>query len=315
MSADEDALLAALGGGDGTLVDQLDAALTVAWELAAGLNLTLPTSGGSPGPYRPGGTSWDLAYDQTCARWGTAPKARTMTEKAALLEQLVRGIDAHRATPTPVGALPAGTTQGTLTWAADLTKADVVSAGFKSTPWNTETGPSWPPPIAAAPDGRRSIKFALGTGGKRIEVEPNCRTFPKGDDAWFGFSVLFDTGFPLSVNDWWVTAQLHGNDTTSPQQCIQVRQGQFHIADNHAFGPQLVTGHRYRVVMHASMDPRGTTSVWVDDQLVCNAYQAGLNATPLYWKTGSYKDPSTAGGTLYQADHALGTGYGAVRPQ
>lgn len=307
-----------------TVVGRLDAALAEAWLESTGLNIAVPASGESPGPYRSTGTdAWADIVDQATAPYGTAPKARTLTEKAALLEALVKGIDASKgvAVAPPVGTgttltgtLPAGTTQGTNQWRADLTKNDVISAGFKSTSWDTESGPSWPPPIGTY-GGKRAIKFALGGGGKRIEVEPNHRTLSNGDDAWCGFSFYLESGFPVGVNDWQVIWQWHGNDTTSPQQCLQVRSGQLHIADNHAIGPQLVTGKWYRVVAHVQANSGGTMNVWLDDVNIASNYNAGLNATPLYLKCGLYRDTgiSTAG-TVYQADHALGTGYGAVVP-
>jgi hypothetical protein len=311
-----------------TVHDRLDAALVAAWAASAGLNLTVPTSGGAPGPYRAAGANatdpWSIVVDQATARFGTEPKARTLTEKAQLLAVLVAGIDAHRAPPpgSATPPLPTGTGQGTLTWAADLTQADVQDAGFKATPWNTEHGPPWPPPIGAAPQGTdggprsgRAIRFSLEPGGKRIEVEPDVATFGAGQDAWIGLRLYFAPGFPLAIDDWQVITQFHGADVTSPQQCVQVRRGKLSIADGHSFGPTLVTGQWYALVVRFSADPHGTTSAWLDDVPVLSGYAAGLNNLPLYWKTGYYRDPAiTTPGTVWQAGHALGTGYGAVRP-
>lgn len=314
-----------------TLHDRFDAALAAAWTASTGMNLSgLPQTGGAPGPFHATDALADdpgsIILDQACARWGTAPKARTLAEKADLLAALVRGIETTLPLPPGVvptsGVLPVGTGQGTLTWAADLTAASILDAGFKATPWNTEHGPPWPPPIGAAPQGTtpgprsgRAIRFSLGAGGKRIEVEPAVATFGAGQDAWIGLWLYFAPGFPLAIDDWQVITQFHGADVTSPQQCVQVRRGKLSIADGHAFGPTLVTGQWYALVVRFSTDPHGTTSAWLDDVPVLSGYAAGLNNLPLYWKTGYYRDPAiTTAGTVWQAGHALGTGYGAVRP-
>lgn len=309
-----------------TLIDRLDAALTEAWTESSGLNIPVPTSGSDPGPFAANGSVDTDILDQATSRFGVSPKARTLTEKAALLEALVKGIYGNSApvvtppagggttTPPPSTTLPPGTSQGTLSWAADYSKNDVVSAGFKSTNWNTESGPSWPPPIGTYA-GRRAIKFALGGGGKRIEVEPNHKTLAKGDSAWSGFQFYLESGFPISTNSWQVIFQWHGNDTTSPQQCIQLHKGQLSIADNHLIGPQLKTGQWYQMVNYFTADSRGSVSVWLDGVNICDNYGAGLNATPLYLKCGLYHDTSIAGGTIYQTAHTMGTGYGACLPK
>lgn len=326
--SDETDLIAALTGSASTgsypdtVVDRLDKALAAAWNLSSGLDLQgLPSTGSDPGPYRGDATAWDEAVDQVTARYGASPKSRTLVEKAQLLEALVTGIDAKRGGGTTTGGgtssgggsttIPSGETQGSLLWAADFAKGDVLAAGFKSTNWNTEHGPSWPPPIGTFA-GRRAIKFALGGGGKRIEVEPNHKTLGKGDDVYCGFWFYLESGFPLGTSSWQVIWQWHGNDTTSPQQCQQVHKGQLTIADNTKIGPQLQTGRWYQVVARVQTDSGGTMNVWLDGAKIADNVRAGLNATPLYLKCGLYHDTSIAGGTIYQTGHTLATGYGAA---
>ena len=67
-------------------------------------------------------------------------------------------------------------------------------------------------------------------------------------------------------------------------------------------------------MVHANFGNGGEMSVWLNDRSVLSNYAAGLNNPPMYLKTGLYHDTSIPGGTIYQADHAMGTGYGAVRP-
>lgn len=279
------------------------------------------------GPFStPANTSDDIR-EQLTAAWECEPGVfRTVPQMhdqfLADLKALNAGTQTATTTPTTgtttpstggSSSLPSGTAQGVNQWRADLSKGDVISAGYKSTSWNTEHGPSWPPPIVTQA-GKRCIKFQLGSGGKRIEVEPNHRTFPKGDDAWFGFSFYLDNDFPLSTDSWQVIWQLHGNDTISPQQAIQCHKGGLTIADNHSFAT-VSKNQWYRVVVHANFGSGGAMSVWLNDKQVLSNYNAGLNAAPMYLKCGLYHDTAIAGGTIYEADHALGTGYGAVVPK
>jgi hypothetical protein len=314
-----------VGTYDDSLVDRLRAALAdlKTAKDANGVKTQLIASPSS-GPFSTPATTSDDVREQLTAAWECEPGVyRTVTQMIGqfLADLAALNAGTQSATPAPpsgttsgtsTSTLPSGTAQGVAQWKADLSKGDVIAAGYKSTSWNTEHGPAWPPPIVSQA-GKRCIKFQLGSGGKRIEVEPNHRTFPKGDDAWFGFSFYLDNDFPLSADSWQVIWQLHGNDTTSPQQAIQCHKGGLSIADNHQFAT-VSKNQWYRVVVHAQFNSGGTMSVWLNDQNVLSNYNAGLNNPPMYLKTGLYHDMSIAGGTIYGADHALGTGYGAVRP-
>jgi hypothetical protein len=303
-----------------TLHDRVDAALVEVWVEATGLNIPTTASGGSPGPFRSAGTDpWAEVADQVTARYGTAPKARTLAEKVTLLDELIAGIAAHKGGPVPgTGVLPPGTSQGALTWHADYSKGDVVAAGFLPTNWNTQSGPAWPPPIVAAPDtGERCIRFALPAGGERIEVQPTAaQNIGNGQDCWFGFWFIPDASFVSSIDDWHIVAQFHGNDTTSPHQIIGINGGGLltgNAPQHHFAAGQIKAGVRHRLVTHITATSGGHQSVWLDDVLVLDNYAAGLNATPLYLKCGIYERPGTfPASTIYQGGHRIGTGYGAV---
>jgi hypothetical protein len=327
-----------------TLHDRLDAALAEAWVESTGLDIATTASGGDPGPFRSNGTDvWSDVMDQLTARYGTSPKARTLAEKLTLLDELVTGIDAAKGTTTgtgtgtttgtgtgtttggtgtttPPAGLPAGTSQGSLTWGADFTKGDVVSAGFQSTDWNTQSGPTWPPPIVAAPDnGERCIRFALPSGGERIEVQPNAaQSIGNGQDVWYGFWFIADSSFVSNIDDWHIICQFHGNDTTSPHQIIAINGGDLitgNAPQHHFANGQIKAGVRYNLVTHITANSGGHQSVWLNDVLVLDDFAAGLNATPLYLKCGIYESPGEfPASTIYQGQHRVGTGYGAVRP-
>lgn len=321
--ADYQALLAALTGSatlgqyPDTLVDRLDAALEAAWDVSTGMDLSIPDlTGPSAGPFAGADTYQHAVEDQVLARYPGPPnKPRTLVEKAKTLEALVAGIKGKldAGTPPPSGGgsttLPAGTSQGSLEWAADLSKSGVVAAGYKSTDWNTQAGPAWPPPIGDYA-GRRAIKFQLGGGGKRIEVEPNHRTFGSSGNAWFGFQFYLESDFPLSASSWHVIWQLHGNDTTSPKMALQAHKGGMTVGDNGAFTP-LVKQKWYQCVVYPDFSA-GRMSVWLDDVKVIDNYNTGKSNPDYYLKVGSYQDPGVGAGTIYQAAHKLGSGYGAV---
>lgn len=311
-------LLAALTGSaipgqyPDTIHDRLDAALNEAWIESANLNIALPTSGSDPGPFTYNGTVDASILDQGTARFGTTPKARTLVEKATLLEALIKGIYAHPGSNPPPATSSGITPDPThLLWQADFTKGDVLAAGFGSTPWNTETGPSWPPPIGTYA-GRKAIKFQLGSGGKRIEVQPPdaVNSFPSTGDKYFRFEFYLESDFPLSAQSWHVIWQLHGNDTTSPKLDLEAHKGGLTIADNTALVP-LSKQVWYKVVVHADFT-NGRMSTWLNDLLVHDNISTGKSNPNYYLKCGSYQDTAIGAGTLYQTNHKLGTTYNSV---
>lgn len=211
------------------------------------------------------------------------------------------------------GTLPAGTTQGTLEFKADLSVGIPNSKNYKNTDYNTEPHSlPWPPPIVDGPEGKRCVKFSLPGNDKRVEVEPNHRTFGSSGEAWFGFWFYLDSNFPLNANSWHVIWQLHGNDTTSPKLALQAHKGGMTVGDNGALTP-LVKEHWYACVVKADFS-NGRITVWLDDKKVIDNYNAGKSNPNYYLKVGSYQDTAIGRGTIYQAGHALGSGYGAVRP-
>lgn len=303
MSADEDALLAALGGGDGTLVDQVDDALAIAWRLASGLNLTLPASGGSPGPYRPGGTPWDLAYDQTCARWGAAPKARTLADKTALLEALVKGIDSHRGTPTP--APSSG-------WKALPVVTKVLADGDTSSFQNT--APVW------TSSGMHIVMPATGHDSTAVNVPPagdgiqRCEVTVAGEGGitsgrrFFRFVWELGKGFPSDVSDWEVLAQWKGDGSGSPPLSIETRGGNFvltwHELPTDPVGAPVVIGPATAGIHDVIVDvtfstsaPSSPVSTWIDGRQTVTGAKVGAT---LYsgkadrLKTGLYRSSAIA---------------------
>lgn len=257
-----------------------------------------------PDPTRADGRTWSLpdALEQIAL----ACRALDAADKAGAAGEPAPSVSSKSA---PSSALPADTEQGVTQWAADLSKSGVLSAGFKSTPWNTETGPAWPPPIATFA-GRRAIKFHLGKGGKRIEVEPDHRTFGSAGGAWFGFQFYLESDFPLAASSWHVIWQLHGNDTTSPKFALQAHKGGLTVGDNGALTP-LSKQRWYQAVVFADFSA-GRMSVWLDGRKVVDSFNCGRSNPDYYLKVGSYQDTAIGGGTIYQAAHKLGTGYGSV---
>lgn len=296
MSADEDALLAALaGGGDGTLVDQLDDALNVAWKLASGLNLTLPTSGGSPGPYRPGGTSWDLAYDQTTARWGAAPKARTFTEKAALLEALVKGIDTHRGGTTPPGtgwkALPV------LTSAAATSEHSSFQSAVPT--WNAN---GMTVALPAKGDMPGTPNPTSGSSTQRCEILLAGWENLTGT-LFLRFDFTLTQGFPIATGDWQTVAQLKNSGTGSPPLEVMVGKGgrtylQWHNAGGSETGTEYLgsasTNAKHSVVLKVPFTTSSTAPVsgWYDGAAAFTDVSHGPTMYPgqgSYGKAGLYR--------------------------
>lgn len=241
MATDDQPLLDALMGKvDGSLVDQVDAALDVAWRLSAGMNLTLPASGAAPGPYRPKGTVLDLAVDQATARWGKAPKARTLVEKAALLEALVVGIAANRpgtGTPTPSAPPTSGSggsgnskpapAPGWRTLPAPtskLSEGDTSSYQHTAPRW-TDKGMRIDMP-ARGEDGRQT-NADKGADYQRCEITAAGQGGIRGGTRAFRFVYDLDDAFPVGAKDWQVLAQWKGDGTGSPPLSLEVRDGQW----------------------------------------------------------------------------------------
>lgn len=303
--------VAVMSGSTDTDVDHARGCAATAVKMCKRLGVAYTTvGGGDPGPYTSPIDDGPIVVEQLTARWAVSADQvnRSIDECWGQVAECVRAVTAVPA-PTAGGGLPTGTSQGTLEWAADLSQSGAVAADYKSTPWNTESGPTWPPPVGTYA-GRRAIKFALGSGGKRIEVEPNHRTFGATGNAWFGFQFYLESDFPLGAGSWHVIWQLHGNDTTSPRFALQAHKGGLTVGDSGALTP-LVKQHWYQAVVYADFSA-GHISVWLDGSKVIDNFNCGKSTPDYYLKCGSYQDTAIGAGTIYQAGHRLGSGYGAV---
>ena len=300
MATDDQALLDALMGKvDGSLVDQVDAALDVAWRLSAGMNLALPASGAEPGPDPPKGTVRDHPLDQATPRWGEAPKARKLSEKAALLEALVAGVAAKRGATAP-GAGP----------------APAPSPGWKPLPVLTSkaaTGERSSFQSAVPSFGADGMTVSLPAKGDRSGT-PNptkgsdtqrCEIHIAGWESLSGAQYLrYDftlaDGFPVDTSDWQAIAQLKNSSTGSPPLELMVGRGevylQWHDKGGRETGREVLgkatTGVRHSVVLRVPFST-GNSIVggWYDGAPVFSA-DHGPTMYPgqgCYGKLGLYR--------------------------
>lgn len=319
-----------LGAYPDSVVDRLNAALNEAWDLveAAGLASKVKVIAGTElGPYRDPITKLDDIRQQVLARYryDEESRPRTLSEAAAQLQELVsvlvEGRDTPSDTPPAAGQLPAGTSQGELIWQPDHSKGDSRAAGYSSNVQRQGAGGSIqnssdPVSIVNAPhDMGRALKFTIGADTTRLEVNPasSINSFPDSGERWFGFSVAFAKGFPLTARSWQLIAQLHGNDTISPRFSLQVNNGELRIGDSTTVCP-VVAERRYDIVMRAELGS-GHVTMWVDGDKKLDRYKCGTSKAPYYAKLGIYHDSSIAGGTVYHGPFRVGTGYGAVNPR
>ncbi|GAA4845373.1 hypothetical protein GCM10023201_40720 [Actinomycetospora corticicola] len=300
MGVEEQLLDALMGKADGSIVDQLDAALAAAWAVSTGMDLVVAPTGGTPGPFHPGGGTLDLALDQVAARWGAAPKARTMVEKAALLEQLVRGIAGKR-TPAnrPSGTPAAGGTSSPSVpssgWRALSVLTAKAATGERSS--FQSAVPSW---------GEAGMTVSLLAKGDRPGT-PNrtsggdtqrCEILLAGWESLTGTQFLrYDftlaDGFPVDTTDWQVIAQLKNSSTGSPPLEVMVGRGQVYLQWHDAGGRETgrevlgkaTTGVRHSVVLQVPFTTgKATVRGWFDG---AESFQAEHGPTQ-YPGQGSY---------------------------
>lgn len=282
MTADDDLLLAALSGKQGgSLVDQVDAALTVAWRLSSGLNLTLPVSGGSPGPYRAGGSTWDLAVDQATAQWGPAGKARTLTEKTELLEALVRGIDAKRGAIPPAPA-PAPVPSSS-SWMPLPVLTSKAITGERSS--FQSSVPSWTADgmvVSLLAKGDRPGTPNPTQGGATQRCEAHLAGWENLTGTLFlRYDFSLGNGFPTSSSDWCALGQLKNSSTGSPPLELMVYKSnivlQWHSASGaetgrEVFGP-ATTGTKHSAVVQVpfTTGPNAKVTGWFNGKQVFSA--------------------------------------------
>ncbi len=296
---DDDLLLAALSGKQGgTLVDQLDAALTVAWRLSSGLNVPVPTSGGAPGPYRAGGSSWDLAYDQVCARWGSAPKARTLSQKAELLTALVAGIDQSRGTVTPAPPPAAGSSWRPLPVLTSRAAAGETSSFQSSVPSWTADGMV----VSLLAKGDRDGAPNPTKGGATQRCEVHLAGWENLTGTLFlRWDFSLGKGFPTGTRDWQMIAQCKNSSTGSPPLELGVGNGVIYLVWHSAsgsetgrevFGP-ATTGTKHSVIVQVpfTTGPNAKVTGWFNGRQVFSANH-GPTAYPgqsVYSKIGLYR--------------------------
>lgn len=321
--SDDQVLLDALMGKvDGSIIDQVDAALAAAWRLSSGLDIALPTLGGSPGPYRPKGTVLDLAVDQATARWGAAPKARTLGEKCMLLEALVRGV-AGKATGTTTPPSSGGTSP-----------APAPSSRWKSLPVLTSkssTGERSSFQSAVPSFGSDGMTVSLPANGDRPGT-PNptsggdtqrCEILLAGWESLSGAQFLrYDFtlagGFPVDTTDWAAIAQLKNSGTGSPPLELMVGRGQVYLQWHDAGGRETgrevlgkaTTGVRHSVVLRVTFSTgKSVVGGWFDGEPAFSA-EHGPTMYPgqgSYGKLGLYRS-NRIGKAATVVHHAVARG-------
>lgn len=325
-----------LGGYEDSVGDRLMSALDAGWELieAGGLmNEVRVIAGSAVGPFasKPLSKLDDVREQVTSRfRFDASSKPRNLAEAAAQLEVLVTVLTKSNPAPPPPpttgGALPAGQTQGEVSWAAKTSGGDSTAWGFKPNliqrQWGSgaiETS-SKAVPVGNAPEGSRGLVFHLPAGQGRLEVQPPVlQSMKSGESAYFGFWVVFDSVVERDRDPWALIAQWHGNDTTSPQQIIAADGGDLITGNRTTFkrfyNGRIKAGKRYDIVTKVSATAGGPQSVWVNGELVLAEYKAGLNKLPLYLKTGLYRQPNgSPDQTLWMGGQRVGTGYGSAYP-
>jgi hypothetical protein len=318
--SDETNLLAALTGSASsgsypdTVLDRLDKALAAAWNLSAGLNIAAPVSGSDPGPYRSDAQAWDGIVDQTTARYGAAPKARTLVEKAQLLEALIKGIDAHRTSGSAGGSGGGGDTTGSGTgtttgeWAAlpVLTSSGVTSANdshqsavpsFQSDGMHVRLPSSGgsPGPGASAASGsyQRCEAYVAGWGNLTGTL------FLRYDFTLLG-------GFPTSTGTWQTIAQCKNSSTGSPPLELMVgsKSGrnavylQWHSAGGSETGTEIIcdatTDVKHSVVLEVPFTTgNASVSAWHNGAVAFSGKAHGgtlYSGQSSYGKIGTYRD-------------------------
>lgn len=240
----------------------------------------------------------------------------------------------------------------TLMWAADLTQADVVAAGFVDANYNRQTpagdgdasGLPWPMLVAAAPDGVRSTECTLPSGGHRDEIVPNVAEFTGGENYYFTQQFYLPTGFDTTANagsQFQVIEQMRQDDPTgSPCMAIEVRNGGLLLtgaygvtgaspANEWQYSQTLVTtittGVRHTIIYRLgpfSTSPGGSTvDFWVDGTQVLSGFTIppptiftdATDGSGTARKTGWYRDAAnTYAGTIWQSGHAQGTTFADV---
>lgn len=315
-----------------TLVDHINLALDAAWDLVNARGLNVPVIAGDDlGPWETPTTVLGDIREQVLSRfrYDAASRPRTLSEAARQLEALVAALNEESGTSTPPpaggGSLPAGTSQGTLSWAAKMSAANSKDAGYSSNVQRQYGSGSIqnsqdPIPIGAAPEGSRGLVLSMAAGQGRLEVRtPLLQSIGSNQDFWLGFWFVGDQHVEETRSDWSIIMQVHGNDTTSPHQILAVDGGDF-ITGNAKTLKRFHTNRikkntRYNVVMNVRANSAGTMSIWVNHEKVLDNYAAGLNNLPGYLKVGWYRQPSNApAAKMWVGGHRIGTGYGAVYP-
>lgn len=315
-----------LGAYPDTAMDHLLAALDAAWDLVEARGLTVPVIAGSQlGPWRIPDTLLGDCRQQVLARFAydAASRPRTLAEAARQLEVLVAALDEQPVVRPPT--LPAGESQGTLTWAADMSAAHSTAAGFLrhliQRQWSGSIQNSTTPvPMGTAPEGSRGLVFHLPAGMGRLEVQPPVlQSMRSGEQAYVGFWFVGDAQVARTRDPWALIIQWHGNDNTSPHQILAVDGGDLITGNGKTlrrfYLDRVKPNTRYNVVMKVSATSGGPVTVWVNHEKVLDNYKAGLNNLPLYLKTGMYRQHrGSPNQTIWMGGHRVATGYGAAYP-
>jgi hypothetical protein len=232
---------------------------------------------------------------------------------------------------TPHGSVSrtVGTGSSDAVWKADLTKADVVLAGYKDDAWQRQmaggvyndpaVGP-WPIAVTSAPGGRPggAVPFAVPTNATRYEVVPNHQQFEDGDEFYFGTAFYLSADYPVNATSWNIIEQMHGAPGTgSPVIAFEIRGGGLRISGGanrpgastpgqYAYDIQIASNIQrqrwYSLVYRIQFSDQpsgGRLDVWLNDEQILSdfappcgtVYTTDIHAEggPSYRKQGIYR--------------------------
>jgi hypothetical protein len=247
-------------------------------------------------------------------------------------------------TPTIGATTPtigATTPTSRVIWTGDGETGDLSQ--FQNTPWNTDGG-GLPPDVVSSPvrDGHYAIRARIvSSGGKneglccgsRSELVPRLANIHPGDDLWFSFSTLLDSGFPVGAR-WQTIAQWHQDTAGSPPLELSVQDGQYSLSGGYGhparpmpfvrpLGP-ATTGVWVDWLIHIKFSPNpdvGYVELWRDQRPLLDKfhpdsgtmYPTSNDEPEVYLKLGYYRNAAiSTPGTVYHAGWKVGTTLAAV---